>query len=315
MLAKMRERFPDTTFIAANDEESLARESVDSDVFFGFHFPEELVAGARRLRWIQSAGAGIERNLSPAIRASEIALTNASGLAAVPIAEHVLALILTFCRNLHVAYRLQETARWDRPSVMVGAGAPLRELRGSRVGICGLGPIGIAVAERAAALGAVVRGVRRRTPSSVSPPFEAVVGPSDLDTVLGWSDFVVLAVPQTAQTDQMIGRRELAAMRSDAYLINIARGSVVDEGALIDALQRGAIAGAGLDVFADEPLPDTSALWKLPNVVVTPHVAGAMPRYFDRALDLFVDNFERLRSGLPLHNLVDKDAGYPIHNA
>jgi phosphoglycerate dehydrogenase-like enzyme len=314
MLATLSERFPDTTFIAANDEESLAWESVDADVFFGFHFPEELLAQARRLTWIQSAGAGIERNLSPAIQASSIALTNASGLAAVPIAEHVIALILMFCRNLHVAYGLQQAARWDRPSVMVGSGAPLRELQGSRVGILGLGPIGAAVAQRAASLGAVVRGLRRRPATSARPPFDAIVGPDGLHSLLGWSDFVVLAVPQTKETDQMIGRREFELMRSDAYLINIARGSVVDEAALIDALQRGVIAGAGLDVFEDEPLPQTSPLWKLPNTIVTPHVAGAMPRYFDRALDLFMANFERLRSGQPLHNLVDKAAGYPVHS-
>lgn len=310
-LALLRRRFPDVAFVGADDGETLAREAVDADVFYGWRFPPELVPRAPRLRWIQSASAGVEDNLSPEVRARGIVLTNGAGIAAGGIAEHVLALMLAFCRNHHVAARLQRERRWDRPTVIVGEGVPIREFAGSRVAVLGLGPIGVAVAERSAGLGAVVRGMRRRPPAATGAPYEVVVGPEGLDGLLDWADFVVLAVPHTPTTTGLIGARELALMRSDAYLVNVARGSVVDEDALTDALERRAIAGAALDVFRTEPLPPSSRLWQLPNVLLTPHVAGAMPRYLERALALFIDNLERFLTGDRLRNVVDPALGYP----
>jgi len=310
-LATLRGRFPGVTFVGADDRATLAREARDADVFYGFEFPAGLVAGSPRLRWIQSISAGIERNLAPEIVARGIAVTNGAGIAAIGIAEHVIAVMLMFCRNLHVAGRLQSAGRWDRPSIMVGTGTPIREFIGSRVGVIGLGPIGVAVAERSAALGATVRGLRRHPPPRAVPPYEAVVGPGELGEVLGWADFVVLAVPHTPETERMIGARELGLMRTDAYLVNVARGSVVDEDALVDALRGARIPGAALDVATREPLPAESPLWTLPNVIITPHAAGATPRYFDRALELFIENLERFRAGRPLRNLVDPALGYP----
>ena len=315
VLAALRARFPDVLFVAADDAETLAREAGDADVFYGFRFPEELLPRAPRLRWIQSISAGIEGNLSAPVLGRNIVVSNGAGIAAVTIAEQVLGTILAFCRHLHVAARLQVEGRWDRPAVIAGTGTPIRELRGSRVAVLGLGPIGLAVAERVAALGALVRGLRRRPPPAAPPPFENVVGPPDLTSLLAWGDFIVLAVPHTAETDRLISARELAEMRPEAYLINVARGSVIDEEALIDALRRGVIAGAGLDVFEIEPLPRSSPLWTLPNVILTPHVAGATPSYFDRALELFIDNLERYLGGRPLRNAVDKELGYPTHHA
>ena len=311
ILATLRARFPALTFVGADDRATLAREAADADVFYGFTFPADLVANAPRLRWIQSLSAGVEGNLSPEVVARGILVTNGAGIASNGIAEQVLAVILAFCRNLHVAARLQREARWDRTAVMAGIGAPIRELRGSRVAVLGLGPIGEAVARDAAALGAVVRGMRRHPPETPSPPYEQVVGPDGLDALLGWADFVVLAVPHTPETENLIGRRELGLMRPDAYLVNIARGSVIDEAALIDVLRHGGIAGAALDVFEHEPLPASSPLWSLPNVILTPHAAGATPRYFERALELFIGNLERYLAGKPLRNLVDPALGYP----
>jgi phosphoglycerate dehydrogenase-like enzyme len=311
VLAALRKRFPEIAFVGADDRETLAREAADADVFYGFTFPPDLVAHAPRLRWIQSVSAGIEGNLSPAVVERNILLTNGAGIASTGIAEHVLALMLAFCRNHHVAARLQRETRWDRTAVMAGSGAPVREFRGSHVAVLGLGPIGATVADDAAALGAIVRGMRRRPPAAAPAPYEAVVGPDGLDTLLGWADFVVLAVPHTPETDKLIGARELRLMRPDSYVVNVARGSVIDEAALIDALRRGAIAGAGLDVFEEEPLPASSPLWALPNVIVTPHAAGATPRYFERALELFIGNLERYLAGRPLRNLVDHSLGYP----
>ncbi len=195
---------------------------------------------------------------------------------------------------------------------MVGTGQPLRELAGARVAILGLGPIGLAVADRVAGLGAVVRGLRRHPPAAPSPPFEGVVGREGLHALLGWADFVVVAVPHTPETERMLGARELGLLRPDAYLVNIARGSVIDEAALATALERGTIAGAGLDVFETEPLPASSPLWALPNVILTPHSAGATPRYFERAVELFADNLDRYLAGRRLRNVVDKELGYPV---
>ncbi len=310
-LTVLRQRFPELTFAAADDRETLAREARDADIFYGFEFPAALVAGAPRLRWIQSISAGIERNLAGPIVARGIAVTNGAGIAATGIAEHVIAVMLMLCRNLHVAVRLQGESRWDRPAVMAGTGTPIRELAGSRVAVLGLGPIGSTVVRRAAALGATVRGMRRHPSGAPEPPYEAVVGPGGLDDILAWADFAVLAVPHTPETERLIGARELALMRPEAYLINVARGSVVDQDALVVALGRRTIAGAALDVAADEPLPATSPLWSLPNVILTPHTSGATPHYFERALQLFVDNLDRFLAGRPLRNLVDPALGYP----
>lgn len=312
VLETLRGRFPGVHFVGADDRETLARELIDADVFYGWHCPPELLSQAPRLRWIQAASAGVERNLSADILARDIALTNAAGVAASTIAEHTLGVMLALCRNLHVATRLQGEGRWDRLAVMAGIGTPIREFRGSRVAVLGLGPIGTAVAESAAALGAAVRGLRR-APTAVSPPrlFEAVVGPDGLGPLLAWGDFVVVALPHTPETAGLIGIGELTRMGPEAYLVNVARGPIVDEVALVDALRQGLIAGAALDVFDQEPLPASSPLWSLPNVIVTPHVAGARPRYLERALDLFMDNLERHLARKPLLNLVDPRLGYP----
>jgi phosphoglycerate dehydrogenase-like enzyme len=310
VLETLRARFPAVTFVPADDEDTMARESADADVFFGWQFPERLVPAAKNLRWIQSGSAGIEESLSPAVRASDILLCNGSGIGGVVVAEHTIALMMALARNLHVAARMQAEARWARGE-LIGALGGVREFRGSKVAVLGLGPIGLGVAERSAALGAVVRGMRRRPPATPPAPFEAVVGPAELPSLLPWADFVVLAVPHTLDTERLIGKRELDLMRSEAYLVNIARGSVVDEAALVDGLRRGAIAGAALDVFEEEPLPPAHPLWSLPNVICTPHVGGAMPNYLWRATELFIDNLARFLDGRPLRNLVDKVAGYP----
>ncbi|HYR96359.1 MAG TPA: D-2-hydroxyacid dehydrogenase [Candidatus Binatus sp.] len=312
VLATLRARFPGVAFAPADDRESLAREAADADVFYGFTFPPELLSQSQHLRWIQSVSAGIEGNLSPGVVERGILVTNGAGIASTGIAEHVLAVMLGFCRNLHVAARLQREARWDRPAVMAGTGAPIREFHGSRVAILGLGPIGATVARDSAALGAIVRGMRRHPPPTASPaPYDAVLGPDGLDALLAWADFLVLAVPHTPETEKLIGARELRVMRPDSYVVNVARGSVIDEGALVDALRRGAIAGAALDVFEEEPLPASSPLWSLPNVVVTPHAAGVTPRYFERGLELFMENLGRYLGGRPLRNVVDHALGYP----
>jgi phosphoglycerate dehydrogenase-like enzyme len=307
-LADFRRQFPAVTFVSLEDDTALPAEIVDAAVFAGWHYPPALFEAARDLRWIHSASAGVEANLFPALVASNVVLTNSAGLHAVSIPEHVLATMLALARNFAVAMRLQRERKWDRFAVISGSGG-IRELDGSNLAILGAGAIGRALARKTAALGMHVRILRQR-PERPVPGAEQVLAPEALHSLLGWADFVVLAVPLTAQTRRLIGAAELRAMRSDAFLINIARGDVVDEAALVAALRAGAIAGAGLDVFSAEPLPADSALWELPNALLTPHVSGYTPGYFEKMLTIFRDNLGRFMAGKPLRNVVDKRLGY-----
>jgi len=307
-LADFRRRFPAVTFVSLEDGATLPSEIVEAEVFAGWHCPADVFEAAKNLRWIHSASAGVEANLFPALVTSDVVLTNSAGLHAVAIPEHVLATMLALARNFVVAMRLQRERQWDRFAVISGSGG-IRELEGSNLAILGAGAIGRALAHKAAALGMHVRVLRRRSERPV-PGAEQVLGPEALHSLLGWADFVALAVPLTAQTRHLIGAAELRAMRSDGFLINIARGDVVDEAALVKALQAGAIAGAGLDVFSAEPLAADSALWELPNALLTPHVSGYTPNYFGKMLTIFRDNLARFLEGKPLRNIVDKHLGY-----
>jgi phosphoglycerate dehydrogenase-like enzyme len=308
ILAQLRARFPAVEFEAVDDDARLAPALGDAEAFFGFNFPRDLFAAAPRLRWVHSASAGIEANLFPALVASDVVLTNATGMHTDGIPEHCLALMLALARNLHLAERHRALRRWDRLG-MITAGAGIRTLAGSRLAVLGAGAIGRGIAKRAAALGMTVR-VQRRRPGTPVEGAEAVVGPDDLPPLLAWADFVVIALPFTPETRHLIGKTALDAMRSTAFLVNVGRGEIVDDAALVDALRTGAIAGAGLDVFSEEPLPESSPYWTLDNVVLTPHVSGYLPDFFARAVAIFADNLERHLAGRPLRNVVDKRLGY-----
>ncbi len=303
----LAKRFPSLQLVPVDTLEALAAEIGAATAFVGFTFPEPLFAQAKQLRWIHSASAGIEANLFPALVESDVILTNSTGLHEICIPEHVLALLFAFARNLTAAFRLKQERRWDRIEPLRHGG--IREISGANLAILGAGPIGVALAGKAAALGLHVRVLRRRAGKPVAGA-EQVVGPEALHGLLGWAHYVVLAVPLTAQTRHLIGASELRAMRSDAILINIARGDVVDQAALVDALRAGTIAGAGLDVATPEPLPPEDPLWELPNVILTPHISGYLRGYFPGVLAIFADNLARFVAGTPLHNVVDKRLGY-----
>jgi phosphoglycerate dehydrogenase-like enzyme len=306
---QIEQRLPGVEIRVAEGADQLSAEIEGAEVYFGFHFPETLFPQARRLRWIHSASAGIEANLFPALVASDVILTNSTGLHEICIPEHVLALLFAFARNLPAAFRLKQERRWDRIEPLRRGG--IRELSGSTLAVLGAGSIGSALAAKASALGMRVRVLRRRGDRPVAGA-EQVVGPEGLRDLLGWAQFVVLAVPLTAQTRHLIGKRELEAMRKDAILINIARGEVIDQDALVEALRAGTIAGAGLDVTTPEPLPESHPLWELRNVILTPHISGYTPGYFDSVLALFADNLARFVAGEPLRNVVDKQLGYAV---
>jgi phosphoglycerate dehydrogenase-like enzyme len=284
-----------------------------AEVYVGFGVPEALFHAPTegpdaRLRWAHSGSAGVGGSLHPLMRASEVVLTNSAGIYAEPMADTVLAMMLHFSRGLDLAVRAQAERRWDQ-TPYDQADAPVRELAQSTLGIVGLGGIGRAVARRGVALGMTVVATRRRGtegPAGV----EVLSGPDALDRILPRSDFLVIAVPQTDQTRAMIGARELGMLPEGAVVVNVARGGVIDEDALIEALRGGRLRGAGLDVFAREPLAADSALWGLPNVLVLPHVSGASHQFWRRQTDLIVQNLRRYAAGEPLLNTVDKQAGY-----
>jgi phosphoglycerate dehydrogenase-like enzyme len=291
-----------------------ARQAVrGAEVYVGFGVPADLFAAATaapegRLRWAHTASAGVGGSLHPALRASEVVLTNSAGIYAEPMADTVLAMVLHFARGIDFAVRGQAERRWDK-APFDAEDTPVRELAECTLGIVGLGGIGRAVARRGVLLGMRVMGTRRggtEGPEGV----EVLSGPDALDRILPRSDFLVVAVPQTADTTAMIGARELGMLPAGAVVINVARGAVMDEEALADALRGGRLRGAGLDVFTREPLPAESPLWTLPNVLVLPHVSGASHRFWRRQTDLIIDNLRRYAAGEPLLNTVDKSAGY-----
>lgn len=296
---------PDCQIVPIGPDGEVAEDLAEADVLFlrwGLS-PEatrRLIARIPHLRWVHTISAGVDRLLSPELRESGAVLTNARGVFNVPIAETVMAYMLAVVKRLPGFLAQQREHRWQK--------LPLRELRGLTVGVVGLGDIGSEVARLCRAFGMGVLGLRRRpAPSDVA---DEVFPPERLHDLLARSDFVVLTLPLTPQTRGIIGQAELAAMRLDAWLINVARGALVDEAALIEALREGGIGGACLDVFAEEPLLEDSPLWDMPNVIITPHNSWSSPYIDEREMELFLENLRRYIAGEPLHNVVDQQAGY-----
>jgi len=272
----------------------------DAEVIFG-HFDKESFLAAEKLKWIQVGSAGVDNYLFPELVDSEVVLTTASGIHRIQISEMILAMMLAFVKRLDKFVQFKLEARWKR--------LPTEELAGKTIGILGLGNIGMETAWKAKCFGMRVLALDKmplRAPTYV----DKILGLKDLDLLLRESDYLVVAVPLTKETYHMIGEKELRLMKPTAYIINIARGAVIDNKALIKALKEGWIAGAGLDVFEEEPLPKDSEFWKLDNVIITPHISGSTPRYNERAVMVFRENMKRYLEGRPLINIVDKKAGF-----
>lgn len=291
----------------------------EPEVLYTYHAnfsPEQ----APRLRWVQLSSAGADHLLDKPIMRSDIAITTASGIHAVPIAEYVLGSMLAFARRFHMYLPMQQKHEWPkgRWSALLGG-----ELRGATIGIIGYGSIGREIGRLAKAFGMRVLASKRnparredtgyRVPGAGDARMEyvdQVFGPDELSEMVSACDYVVAALPLTPETRGLVSESVIRAMKPTAYFVNISRGEVVDEEALIRALREGNIAGAGLDVFRQEPLPPDSPLYDLPNVILTPHISGATAAYNDRATDLFAENLRRYLAGESLLNLVDKTAGY-----
>lgn len=307
-VARLRREFPRLVFTHARRESEVGALVGDADIAFVSELRPTHFAAAPRLRWLHSPTVGVGGLLFPALVESPVLLSNSRGLSSDPIAEHVLALTMALFRKLPLAFRSQATRHWAQDEAI--AAPPLRTVRASRVLIVGLGSIGAACAWRFSALGAAVTAVRRRLDQPVPEGVRQVASLDRLHDLLPEADVVVISAAQTGETRSLIGVAELAEMRGDAILINVSRGKLVDEGALAEALRQGTIGGAGLDVFEHEPLDPASPLWSLPNVIITPHMAGFRPDHWDAATSLFAENLTRFERGEPLLNLVDKAAGY-----
>ncbi len=271
------------------------------DILIAGKFDREVLLKAERLKWVHALAAGVERLLFPEFVDSDIILTNSSGVHPVPISEHVLGMMLMFSRKLHESMKNQSQKEWKRPQPA--------ELYGKTLGIVGFGSIGERIGHLGKCLGMHVLGLKRNTDYKTDDADE-LLPPENLHDLLKRSDFVVVSLPLTKDTEYLISEKELRIMKSTAYLINISRGKIICEKDLVRALQAKDIAGAGLDVFEEEPLPLESPLWELDNVIVTPHYAGSTPEYFNRAINIFCGDLKRFLKGEPLMNVVDKRRGY-----
>jgi phosphoglycerate dehydrogenase-like enzyme len=302
------ERLPQQTRIVVGDRpEAFADAAPEADVILCWFSRRELLEAiwphARRLRWVHSASAGVDNVLFPALIESPVPVTNSRGLYSDSLAEFVMGAVLFFAKDFARMIRSRQAGLWDPFDV---------ELIEDRwLGILGFGDIGHAVARRARAFGMRIAALRRRPElSREHSDVDRVYGPDAVHELLELSDYLVISLPLTPETRGLLGEAELARMKPTAVLINVGRGPVVREDALVRALQQGRIRGAALDVFDREPLPQGHPFYALDNVLLSPHCADHFPGWKRRAMELFLDNFERFRQGLPLRNLVDKRLGY-----
>lgn len=309
-IGQIRRECPQHTILEAWDIDTIRRLLPEADIAFTPRVDRDIFPSLARLRWIQAPAVGVGHLLYPEMIASPVLITSAGGIRARAIAEHVLGVSIALTRLFHVALRHQARHEWIQDQLEGGGMSAIRTLRGARMGIVGLGAIGLEVARVAAPFGLRVSAIRRRTGGESPEGVEELLTPDELPALLAKSDVLVLCAPLTPDTRGLIGAREVAQMKRGAILINVARGKLVADEALVHGLRSGHLGGAALDVFAREPLDPASPFWDLPNVIITPHTAGAMEDYYTPLVALFSENLRRFEQGQPLLNLVDKTAGY-----
>jgi phosphoglycerate dehydrogenase-like enzyme len=305
----LRQRFPEHTIVQLPGPryEGLEREIADADALIGWSIRPEQFAPAKKLRWIHSPAAAVHQLMFPELVASEVIVTNAREIHGPVVAEHAMALMFALAKRLPSAMRYQQQKIWAQKNIWEER-PTAREIAGATVCVIGFGSIGREFAQRAQAFGMQVIAVREH-PERGGDANE-VVGIDELDRVLPRSDYVLLAAPLTKRTERLMNAARLARMKPDAYLINVSRGPLIDDDALIAALREKRIAGAALDVFAEEPLPAASPYWAMANVLITPHTAAVTEKLWDRHYEMISDNFARFIAGKPLLYVVDKRRGY-----
>jgi phosphoglycerate dehydrogenase-like enzyme len=301
--------FPQVKVVTITTSDTITQEIFDAEIALTPSIRPEQFLAAKKLRWIHSPSAAVHQFLFPEFLNSDVILTNGRDVHGPVVAEHVIALIFALAKNIPAAVRFQQKHIWGQ-EIAWGPGHRPRELAGAILGLVGLGSIGRAVANHAAALGMQVIAVREHPENAKPESVHEVLPSSRLDELLARSDYVVLAAPVTPATHSMIGTAQLAKMKPEAFIINVGRGSLINEPALVEALRNHKIAGAALDVFEKEPLPADSPLWDLETLLITPHTAGMTEKLWERQYTLFSENLRRYLSGQPLLALVNKQSGY-----
>jgi phosphoglycerate dehydrogenase-like enzyme len=300
---------PQKTGIAVgNSPEAFARAAPDASVIFNWSgsraLLREVFAMAPKVRWVHSRSAGLDSLLFPELVESPVPLTNGTGVFSLSLGEFALGAILYFAKDFRRMIRNQIAGRWEQFDIT--------EISGQTVGIVGYGDIGRAVATRVRAMGMRVLAVKRHGPPlyNVDPLVDQIYSPEHRVEMISRCDYIVASAPLTPETRGMIGEAEFAAMKPSAVVINVGRGPVIDEDAMLKALTGGRIKGAGLDVFTHEPLPDGHPFYRLENVLLSPHCADHTADWLEQAMRFFLENFERFRKGEPLRNVVNKKLGY-----
>jgi len=304
----IRARWPEMNVVHLPDYDELPAELPDTDIFVGYSLRAEQLTHAKKLKWIHSTAAGVAQLMYPELRDSGIVVTNPSGVFSTPMAEHTMGLLLALARNFPDSTRHQDRSHWGQQDLW-DKPQHLTELNGKVLLIVGFGSIGRELAQRAHAFDMRVWGVTRSGKSD-STHAEKIVSASQLEEALPHADYVVIAAPETTETRHLIGAAQIARMKPGVRLINIGRGSLLDDAALILALEKGALAGAALDVTSVEPLPPESPLWKAPNLFITPHTSAVSDRLWHRETALLMDLLERWFDGREMFNQVDFARGY-----
>lgn len=306
-VTRLRAACPQHEFLDARTPEARAEGLTRAEVVCTWRLSPEEIATAPHLRWVHSTAVAAFTLGLPALAARGVTVTNTRGVQDGPIAEHVFATLLALGHRLPLAFERQRTATWSQNEFQ-GDRLPVK-LKGRRLGIVGLGAIGQEVARLGVAFGMRVTGLRMR-PSLGGPDGVTMWGPDRIDDLLASSDAIVLAAPLTADTETLIDARRFALLPRGAWIVNIARGALLDEDALVAALASGALGGASLDVFGVEPLPPESPLWQAPNLILTPHTSGFRAGHWDDVIDVFIDNLRRYERGESLRCQVDPVRGY-----
>ncbi len=305
---RLQEEFPKVNVVNLPDYKRVDEEVVDAEIVIAWSIRPEQIAAAKKLRWLHCPAAAVHQLIFPELVNSKVVLTNAREVHGPVVAEHVIALIFALAKKIPGSVRLQEKHIWGQ-QILWDELPRVREVAGATVGLVGLGSIGRAVAKSAKALGMRVIAVREH-PEKGSEGADAVFAPAQIDEIFRQSDYVVLAAPVTASTTAIASAERLALMKPDACLINVGRGPLVDEPAIIAALREKKMGGAALDVFPKEPLAADSPLWDVPNLLITPHTAALTDKLWERHYALFSENLRRYLNGEPLLAVVDKQKGY-----
>ncbi|HEY1938907.1 MAG TPA: D-2-hydroxyacid dehydrogenase [Candidatus Angelobacter sp.] len=305
---RLQQDFPDHQFLQLQNYDRVPDEIADTDVFIGWSLRPEQFATAKKLRWIHSPAAAVHQLMYPELIQSNVALTNSTGIHGPVVAEHAITVLLALAKCLPQAMQYQAKHEWSQDQLWHSQPRP-REVADATVAVIGMGGIGREFTRRAKAMEMKVLAVREN-PSKGPEGADAVFGPEQIDEVLPQSDYVLLCTPVTPSTTGIMNPARLSKMKPDAYLINVARGPLIDEAALLDTLQQRRIAGAALDVFNEEPLPANSPFWALGNILITPHTAAVTDRLWERHYRLIVENMKRFLAGKELLNAVDKSRGY-----